>query len=641
MYNNKTFCLIIDKIKNEAEKKNSIFFELAIVMGIVGLFSTLSILTADSRAVYSGAGIIFLAVFLDFGTISCCLLCLVKHFADIRIRYLKYIKRNRMIFILCAVFIVLAAFQFDVIPRGDGNFYYGRLMFNTDKYENTLKSFINDFIIWDHAIHGLCLFLAIGEMIFPRQVVGVYGVSLILTVVSFLCLYGTLGRLFPRTSNVTKSIGTAVLMFNPYILGLFTYINPDYFVCVFTVIMVYCYLKDFKILFVFFGAVLAITKEPGAMIYCVFIATAVLTEFIKCKEANIQERIRKIILSIKNLAYMVPPVMFLFFFTVTNRIAADTSGIKPSRLFTWDNQGIECFGFNPKYILDRLIQLFVSNSIWLTSAVCICGLAVYIYRLNGKRQIYLLEQKNIPAFMGILGILAAYTAFMCLFIIGLCPRYATLSGYWLSIFAFASVHVLFRRKAARNIVLGALALIFLVQTYYNIDPYMRLNSFYLHSGKRFIYGAVYKDVPRGWAGDSRNYNYEHTFYESLLKSILRQIDPDEDIIIVQAIATHAEINLCGVETSIYWNTRTKKRTYDYKDPDSIYLKVPVLNNPEEVQTYVYPDTFYLLTIPFFENYTPQFLKEFEKRNYSVSDTYKAENTVGLMTVYKMSKFSDS
>jgi len=160
----------------------------------------------------------------------------------------------------------------------------------------------------------------------------------------------------------------------------------------------------------------------------------------------------------------------------------------------------------------------------------------------------------------------------------------------------------------------------------------------MFTGKRFIYGAVYKEVPRGWAGDSRNFNYEYRYYETLLAKILRHINPDEDTYIVQAMVSHVEINLCGLETSVYWNTRTKRRTYDYKDPDSIYLKVPVLSSPDEVQKYVFPDTFYLLTIPYYDSFRTQFLKEFEARNYRVSDAYKAESTVGLMIVYKMSKF---
>jgi hypothetical protein len=269
--------------------------------------------------------------------------------------------------------------------------------------------------------------------------------------------------------------------------------------------------------------------------------------------------------------------------------------------------------------------------------VCISGLGVYIYKVIKKRKSSLLLPKNTSVFMGIIGLLAAYTVFTCLYLIEYCPRYVTVGGFCLAVFAFASVHVLFRKKAIRNIVLGLLALLFLVQTYINIDPYMHLRCFNVHTGKRYIYGAVYKEVPRGWAGDSRNYNYEYRFYEPLLEKVLRHINPDENTIIAQLMVSHVEINLCGLETSVYWNTRTKKRTYDYKDPDSIYLKVPVLNSPDEVQKYAYPDTFYLLTIPYFDTYRPQFLKEFEKRNYFVSDVYKAESTVGFITVYKMTK----
>jgi len=640
MQDNKTFLSIISEVKNIAEKKSRILFELTVVMGIVGLFTTLAILTANSRGVFSGPGIILLAVFMDLGTISCFLLITVRHFKEICSRYLNYIKRNPVIFILCAVFIVLAAVQFDLLPRGDANLYYGRLMFNTEKYQNTLESFVKDFIIWGHVIQGLSLFLAIGEMLFPRLVVGVYAVTLILTIISFLCLYSILGKFFPKTSKITKSIATAIMMFYPYILGLFTYVNPDYYACVFTVIMIYCYLKKFNLLFIFFATVNALTKEPGIMIFCVFIGAALLTEFVRCEEENFLKRSRKTILSNKNLLYIIPPIIFLIFYAVTIKIVTDNPGREAKMTFSWDNDGIDCFGFNLKYISDRLIQFFVSNSTYPTTIVCICGFFVYIYKLIRKRPIKLLSPGNMPAFMGLIGIFGSYTVFTCLLITRLCPRYVTIGGFWLAVFAFASVHVLFRWKLVRNIVLGALAVLFLIQTYYNIDPYMRLRAYYIHTGKRFLYGAVYKEVDAKWAGDSRNFNNEFTFYDSLLQGVLRQIDPDEDTIIAQMMVPHDETMICGLETAVYWNTRTKKRTFDYKDPDSIFLKVPVLYTPDEVQQYAYPDVFYLLTVPYFDGYKTQFFIEFEKRNYYITDTYKAENYVGRMTVYQMTLSED-
>jgi hypothetical protein len=641
------------KIMDDLERKKRIFFQLAIVLGVLGLFVTISIFTAASRSVSSSWRIILLAFFLDFTAIACCFCNLRKHPAETLYRISVFVRKNILIFVLCTVFVILAAFQFENIPRGDANYYYGRLMHGTERYDNTFPSFIKNFILAQHVTHGMCLFLVMGEMLFPRQVVGVYGVSLMITVISFLCFYGIISRLFIKTSNTTKAIGTAVLMFNPYILGLFTYINPDYFTCVFTVIMVYCYLKEFNILFIFFGIILVLTKEPGVIIYSVFIGAIALTTFFRYREANVLERAKGSFLSFRFLSDLVPPVIFLVFFVVSREITLTNSFLlseeisleAPTRdmftLLSWNNDGMWCFGFKPDYILQWLITFFVSNSIWLTSLLCISGLAVYIYKLQKKRPIKLLSAENVPAFIGIIGLLAAYTVFTCLYLIEYCPRYVTVGGFCLSVFAFASVHVLFRKKIMRNIVLGLLALLFLMQTYINVDPYMHLRSFYVYTGKRFIFGAIYREVPAEWSGDSRNFNYEYCFYESMLKQILRQINPDADTIIVQAIATNVEINLCGLETSVYWNARTKKRTYDYKDPDSIYLKVSVLSSPDDVQKYIFPDTFYLLTVPSFDEYTPQFLKEFADFEYGVSDVYKAENTVGLMTVYKMSKDSGS
>ena len=638
---------------SDLERKNRIFFQLAIVLGVLGLFVSISVLTAASRSVSSGWSIILLALFLDLTAIACCFSNLIKHSAKTRYRISIFIRNNLLIFVLCVVFVILAAFQFTNIPRGDANYYYGRIMHGTEQYANTFQSFINSFILSHHVAHGMSLFLAMGEMLFPRQVVGIYGVSLIITVISFLCLYGILGHLFKKTSNITKAIGTAVLMFYPYVLGLFTYINPDYFVCIFTVITVYCYLKKFNILFIFFGVVLVLTKEPGVVIYSAFIGAVALAEFFKRKEENIFERAKKSFLSVEFLANILPPVIFLVFFMTSREITMTNTYLISSEIslethttdiyarLTWDNDGMWCFGFNPRYILEWLIIFFVTNSIWLTSIVCVSGLAVYIYKLQKKRRIRILSAENVSVFIGIISFMAVYTIFTCLYLVEYCPRYVTVGSFCLAVFAFASVHVLFQKKIVRNIVLGMLALLFFVQTYINVDPYMHSRSYFFYTGKRFIYGAIYKEVPTGRAGDSRNYNYEYCFYESLLRKILRQIDPDEDTIIVQAIATHPEINLCGLETSIYWNTRTKKRTYDYKDPDSIYLKVPVLKEPAEAQKYVFPDTFYLLTIPYFDNYTSYFLMEFADQKYTVSGVYKAENTVGLMTVYKMSKFSDS
>jgi hypothetical protein len=637
----------------DLERKNSFFFQLAIVLGILGLFVTISVFTAASRNISSSWRIILLAFFLDLATIACCFYNLIKRSAKTLYRISVFVQKNILIFVLCTVFVILAAFQFENIPRGDANYYYGRIMNGTGRYDNTFPSFIKSYILAQHVTHGMCLFVAMGEMLFPRLVVGVYGVSLIITVISFLCLYGIMGSLLIKTSNITKAIGTAVLMFNPYILGLFTYINPDYFTCVFTVIMVYCYLKELNILFIFFGIILVLTKEPGVIIYSAFIGAVALTTFFRFREARFLERVKKSFLSFKFLSNLVPPVIFLIFFVVSREITLTNSFLlseeisleAPTRdmftLLSWNNEGMWCFGFKPSYILQWLITFFVSNSIWLTSLVCISGLAVYIYKLQKKRQIKILSAESVPAFIGIISLLAAYTVFTCLYLIEFCPRYVTVGGFCLAVFAFASVHVLFRKRLGRNIVLGMLAILFLVQTYINVDPYMHLKSYNAYTGKRFIYGGINKEVPAEWSGDSRNYNYEYCYYESLLKQILRQINPEEDTIIAQAMVTNVEINLCGLETSVYWNTRTKKRTYDYKDPDSIYLKIPVLKEPEEVQKYVFPDTFYLLTIPYFDYYTPQFLKEFADFEYSVSDVYKAENTVGLITVYKMSKLPDT
>jgi len=639
----------------DLEKKPHIFFELAVVLGIFGLFASISILTAGSRNVSSGWGIILLALFCDLAAVAYCFVHSVKHKANLRQKYFDFAANNFLILIFCAVFIVLAGFQFTNIPRGDGSLYYGHLMYATERYANTVSSFMRGYILQHHISYGVCLFLAMGEMLFPRQVVGVYGVSLIITVISFLCFYGILSHLFKKTSNNTKAIGTAVLMFYPYILGLFTYMNPDYFVCIFTVIMVYCYLRKFNILFYFFGIVLVLTKEPGVVIYCAFIGANTLANFFIYKEAGIIERLKKSVLSPGFLINIVLPVLFLVFFLISRKVSSNntfviseeislTASTDARDIFTsisWDNNGMWCFGFKPRYILEWLTVFFVSNSTWLTVIVCVSGLAVYIFRHIKRRQIKVLSPENVPVFIGITGILAAYTAFTSLYLLPYCPRYVTVGGFCLAVFAFASVHVLFRKKVARNVVLGLLAGLFFVQTYINIDPYMHLRCFYFYAGKRFLYGAVYKDVPTGWAGDSRNFNYEHTYCESLLKSILRQIDPNDDTIIIQVMARHAEINLCGAETSVYWNTRTKKRTYDYNDPDSIYLKVTELREPEEVKKYAYPDTFYLLTVPNYDYYNPRFLKEFEEHNYSVSDVYKAENTVGWMTVYKMTKTSGS
>jgi len=178
--------------------------------------------------------------------------------------------------VVAGVFSILAALQFTSVPRYDGGLYYDALITATENFTFAPDSLVSSFTFFTHSMQGTSLLIGTGEMLFPRQAVGVYGVTLLLTIIAIFCLYKIFGWIFPDKSAWLKAAGTGVFAFCPYLLGLFSHINPDYFTLMFFVILIYAFAEELDYLAAFLSLLLIFSKETGILFAASFLIPAIL-----------------------------------------------------------------------------------------------------------------------------------------------------------------------------------------------------------------------------------------------------------------------------------------------------------------------------------------------------------------------------
>ena len=382
-------------------------------------------------------------------------------------RFLSYLP----VLVVISIFTVLALCQFDNIPRYDSGLYYDALITKTNSF--SFSSLVTSFSLIDHPTQGISFFLASGEMLFPKQSVGVYGVTLILTILALLCLYQIMGRIFHIQSSWIRAAGVAVFAFCPYFLGLFSYPTPDYYVTIFFVFLIWSFAANLDYLAGFSSVLLVFSKETGILFAASFLLATMFLRIQKSPGTSFFYKSKKYIFPKKLLIYGIAPVLFILYYKFAGSFDfyASATHVSPLR---WDSSSGHCFGLNPSYISVRLSQLLLYNFFWVISLMGFLTALVYLGRYRkrlkkavsdtgGQPDAAAGELSDSSLFAGILVSSTVYLIFTCLFITHLCPRYSVCFALPLSLISVSAVTYLIRSRIAAGIILSALAMLFLAQ----------------------------------------------------------------------------------------------------------------------------------------------------------------------------------
>lgn len=543
------------------------------------------------------------------------------------------------LFIAIAVISVLELLQFDLVPKYDAGIYYGSLVKAVDLFQIDLLTYIGSFACWKW-IHGLVLLIGPLEFLLHGQMIGVYIANMVINAVTMCCMYGVFRRISHRITPVLATLGSLILILCPYQLGLFTYLAMDPHAALFATWLLYAYLSKNEILVSFCGYLLCFNKVSGMVFYVFFLLTMGVFETLETGGKSLFRKILNWWQWKKVLLWIFPAVTYLL-----TMILGDDLTIQ---VFygTYTGAG---YGFkNAHEIMNTILQSFVYGFRWLFVLFVLAALAVLLVRYRKASSV--VNRKGIRillgTFIGCLGVVLI----LCLYQGDAdCPRYTELMNIFFALSFPVAIIVLAPKKWLQHLLVGTVALLLLVQTYWTIDPAIILTSESVDTGKKQIYRLVPPGDTRPGMNIGKNYgpgyevvcdlhtyNLEHSYYDSLLDDILTHIQPDADTCFVQLDVMWYETHLYGNKYRIYWNTRTNNRTYDCNDPDSIFLGSHWDAFTEDICAgrWSFPQSFYLLVPARVDSTVAR--KSIESQGYVQFDEIYAENIYGAMYAYGFS-----
>ena len=615
-------------------QKNIIAY--AIITGILVLFSDAFIFSNKEWCIHIGNLLFLLLIHIVFLS---ALICVLKHS-----KLPRYTKEYVPITILIISVIALEVLQFGAVPKYDAALYYGSFVRGINTFNFDLITYISSFVCWKW-MQGLALFLAPFEFILTGKMIGVYIGNICITVITIAILYKILKIVFKQMPNWMATLTCLCFVFAPYMLGNFTYLSMDSHLCFFTIWFIYAVLKKNNIMTAFCGYLLAFTKITGLFFYVVFLIVYAFCEVVNRSEQNFIKKVFAWWEWGKVFWWVLPAFLY-----VPSMIEGDyLTGQSFYGTYVADQMLKLKTGVA---LINTLMQSFVYGFRWLVLALVIVAGILLVLRKNVR---------DVFSAQGIKTFTAAMIASLA--VVGLlcinngdaeCPRYTSILTVFYTLAIPAVAIVILKKKYLQKALIGLLGMLLVIQTFWTIDPSIKVNKS-IDTGKKQIYKVAFgSDTRPGMnlggtyglglevMGDVYTYNLEYSMYDSLLQKLLSEINPtEEDNFYVLDILDY-ELHMCGSYNrnyKIYWNSRLKRRTYDSEDKDSIYLNEHellseyLLNTPKGKLDL--PKHFYLMVVDRVNSDDAEV--RLEKEGYTMEKEYLAENIYGKLHMYEFKK----
>ncbi len=494
---------------------------------------------------------------------------------------LENISQNKW-FLLVLFLAVLSRIPYmDTLQRWDAGEYYARFIREIEFFSyQSFVDYLNHFTLCGHPTLAFCMVYMIGELMFPKQIIGVMLVNQVLTAAALWCIYRILRKICIHATPLRAALYTFAISFAPLFFGTFGYFNPDYALAMFFVYMLYGYVYD-KPIVAGWGALLCIqTKETGL----VLVAGLVLGIFA---EHLIRDRLKAFLAIVTDLRlyYMLIAVISYWFYTkwIGGLTKWTQTGEEQSAVF-WDNNGYNCFGINESHILVKLKQQFILNFNWVLVGLIGIGLIVLLIKAV-CHIIDRLKKHRLPArntadplkYCGIFGAFAAFVVFSCLYITAAMARYNVVGDILLYMMAFGMLDMMVCNRAALPASF-ALTVMMFAECFYTVDP-VTLSEFVQIDN--IITPMVYVGNParERYYGDYLIYNTQYTYIDRSMDLMLDAVDYTGDMGII-LFQDYGGVQIMG-NTPLYayrWDKLRRRRCfYDSADTDVMhYLEGDIL-----------------------------------------------------------------
>lgn len=503
----------------------------------------------------------------------------------------------------------------------DGSIYYGLIQRACSGFEYTFSYIWDYFRLAGHYAIVYTLFVAIGEFLFPNNMMGVLMVMLVMTDCALVCIYKMFRNYWLHLPQREAVIGTMLVSTCPLVLGLFSNISLEQLLFIFTVFLLYAEYKGQTMMKAVWLISLMLTKETGVVIaggYLMVRIAVHLRDTIKCCRSG---KIHYFLADF-NVVCALGGILLVCLYT-----------IKQKGLFIWfgmnqrhgDNIILEYIENIPKNLplfWHKLKLLFVLHFQWIPVAVI---LVCIIY--DGLKRRKKLAFKGRTSFLGMLGIFLLLNIYLIQFELG---RYHIYSAAMLWILAYILLFRTFNAYLQRRIY-AAISIIvivlLLVQNFYFIDPLTNLAFDRFDSGKGKM---VATEIAGGNKGDAFTNNFRHTYLYGLLDKMLENGAYDEN---TQILIPYEKDYLYFYAWAGY--DTVEKRRVICSSPDSediIEISNAFLDDILEIEPEKMPERAILYFLPYVDGDEQTYVAK-AKQFFEVSERKEVSNWGGALSYY--------
>lgn len=416
-----------------------------------------------------------------------------------RVNWWERAKSHKWLFLLLFVITIISAFHFNALPRWDeGSIFYGTEERITEA-------------VFDYGQMGGHLSLAYMAFNFMSKMIlgggslrlGMCLLQIIIYLISIACFYGILGKLFPKKGDAERTLLTSVYAVSPFILALSSLVSWDFWCSALTVIVIYTALLHQWLIHLLLAGLFCFTKEPALMFYAFFCATLLVQDFL-AQEGGIVERGKKIFFHARYWGMLLIGSIWLFLYFAMTHFSGGGS-----------------FHISQSYIVSKCNVLFVLNFNWLLLALAILGAVVGLARKSTE-----------GCYRTLLPVLVGDVAFILTNFAYVTVNHARYIDGHISVLAlFAVVGICqFPRIWMRMAATVASAVLLSFSNFYTFDP-LTLKVFEnVQVGENTV--MVSTGGTTQILSDYIAYNYQYRYFDKALDEILKEVLPDENLVVM-------------------------------------------------------------------------------------------------------------
>ena len=549
--------IIIDFIKNRRGFSLSLIRQIWILcvfylLFVIAIKSLKNSLISDPLFVI--INLVAVAIFIVLGALCVKSGSSIKTLQD---KAVFSIKDNYQLIIALVPVIIIVLSNINTPIAYDSDLYYGSFQQAIRNFSFTESGILDSFSIASKPMHGIAMWMTIGEMLEPGTGRGVYIVNLLLLLLAQFSIYMICKKLFPKLSNLVNALVSICFAFSGYVISGATYINPDFYSVVSFAIFLCCILYGYKLFALFWGFMIMCSKPNMIVAYILVGIVYFIYNYLKDRKINIY----------KWSVYILPATIYLCLYFGSNSL---------------NRAGIPTESKNELFVTlgSRFFQYFMYGFIWIQEILIIVAIIILIK--NKKIKLFGSFKSTFIFAMW----LACFSQFLIVIIGGetlqLCPRYLAVCAIKNAILFAMALEVIPLKKLKKNIIAVAFSALLFVQCFVTIDPSIILTTKVKYDGLHYLVFPPQKST----GNDLTFYNYEYCKEARDATDILSNLSKEEISNLWSDPRAGYKMALGNSQMyAVYWDTERKCRTYIQNENCVRLNMLGITNGMNTIQKY--------------------------------------------------------